>query len=125
MYAFKSKSDRLDCKIKDFYLMPHYEYECTQCGKHFEYFQKMSDAPIEVCEACGGHLQKLLSAGSGLIFKGSGFYITDYKGKNASADTGSAGSGEKSKDSGGSGQGEGSKSAEKPAATPAKPDKSD
>jgi putative FmdB family regulatory protein len=67
--------------------MPHYEYECTSCGKHFEYFQKMSDPPMETCEECGGHLQKLLSAGSGLIFKGSGFYITDYKGKNASSES--------------------------------------
>jgi len=61
--------------------MPTYEYECTSCGSHFEIFQKMSDAPKETCESCGGKLTKLLSAGSGLIFKGSGFYITDYKSK--------------------------------------------
>lgn len=61
--------------------MPTYEYECDKCGGQFEYFQAMSDAPKTVCEKCGGHLTKLLSAGSGLIFKGSGFYITDYKGK--------------------------------------------
>lgn len=61
--------------------MPTYEYECGNCGKHFDYFQSMSDAPKQTCEECGGQLTKLLSAGSGLIFKGSGFYITDYKSK--------------------------------------------
>lgn len=59
--------------------MPTYEYECTKCGEHFEYFQSIKDAPLTVCEKCGGELTKLLSAGTGLIFKGSGFYITDYK----------------------------------------------
>ena len=61
--------------------MPTYEYECTQCGKPFEFFQSISEPPKEKCEECGGKLTKLLSAGSGLIFKGSGFYITDYKNK--------------------------------------------
>lgn len=59
--------------------MPTYEYECTKCGKHSEYFQSIKEAPKTECEHCGGKLTKLLSAGSGLIFKGSGFYITDYK----------------------------------------------
>jgi putative FmdB family regulatory protein len=59
--------------------MPTYEYECRKCGEAFEYFQRMSDPPMSVCEKCGGQLAKLVSAGSGLIFKGSGFYITDYK----------------------------------------------
>ena len=66
--------------------MPTYEYRCDACGGQFEYFQQMSDAPLQKCESCGGHLTKLLSAGSGLIFKGTGFYITDYK-KNGSAGT--------------------------------------
>jgi putative FmdB family regulatory protein len=61
--------------------VPTYEYECEDCGKEFEYFQSMSEAPKTVCVACGGKLKRLVSAGSGLIFKGSGFYITDYKGK--------------------------------------------
>ncbi|MBX7245191.1 MAG: zinc ribbon domain-containing protein [Candidatus Sumerlaeaceae bacterium] len=60
--------------------MPTYEYKCTSCGKHFEYFQSISEPKKTTCEACGGALERLLSAGSGLIFKGSGFYITDYKG---------------------------------------------
>lgn len=64
--------------------MPTYEYQCEQCGEEFEYFQSIKAAPKEVCERCGGHLTKLVSAGAGLIFKGSGFYITDYKKQNAS-----------------------------------------
>lgn len=59
--------------------MPTYEYECTKCNQQFEYFQSINEAPKQECEACGGSLVKLLSAGTGLIFKGSGFYITDYK----------------------------------------------
>lgn len=78
--------------------MPTYEYQCRDCGGQFEYFQSISEPPKEKCEKCGGSLTKLLSAGTGLIFKGSGFYITDYKG---SGSTGSA-SGEK-KSSGGEG----------------------
>lgn len=63
--------------------MPTYEYECKGCGKHFEYFQGMKEKRKTICEECGGKLERLLSAGVGLIFKGSGFYITDYKGGNA------------------------------------------
>ena len=59
--------------------MPTYEYQCEQCGEVSEYLQSMSEAAKTTCELCGGKLVKLLSAGSGLIFKGSGFYITDYK----------------------------------------------
>ena len=70
--------------------MPTYEYQCDACGREFEYFQRMSEKPKSVCEACGGHLTKLLSAGSGLIFKGSGFYITDYKKGNGAKDAGSS-----------------------------------
>ena len=61
--------------------MPTYEYQCKRCGKEFEYFQKVSDEPKQVCENCGGELIRLISSGAGLIFKGSGFYITDYKKK--------------------------------------------
>ncbi len=60
--------------------MPVYEYQCSACGKAFEVNQRMTDPPIRVC-SCGeeGKVTRLVSAGSGLIFKGSGFYITDYK----------------------------------------------
>lgn len=66
--------------------MPVYDYQCSSCGNTFEATQRMSDPPLTTC-ACGseGTVTRLLSAGSGLIFKGSGFYITDYKnGKNGS-----------------------------------------
>lgn len=61
--------------------MPTYEYECKSCGQHFEVFQRMSDAKLETClnETCGGPVRRLLGAGAGLIFKGSGFYQTDYR----------------------------------------------
>ena len=60
--------------------MPFYEYECKNCGI-FEKMQKFSDAPLTVCPTCGGEVHKLLS-NSGVVFKGSGYYTTDYtKGK--------------------------------------------
>ena len=67
--------------------MPRYEYQCTNCGKKLEVNQRMSDAPLTDCD-CGqpGTLKRLLSAGSGLIFKGTGFYQTDYKGGSKSSD---------------------------------------
>ena len=57
--------------------MPIYEYECSSCGNVSEVIQKFSDPPLEVCEECGGQLERLLSA-PGLHFKGSGWYVTDY-----------------------------------------------
>ncbi len=59
--------------------MPTYEYECSDCGYTFEAFQKISDAPLEVCPKCGGRVKRLIGGGMGIIFKGSGFYVTDYK----------------------------------------------
>lgn len=70
--------------------MPTYEYECTQCSGQFEYFHGMSEPAKTVCEKCGGPLRKLLSSGSGLIFKGSGFYITDYKKATGAPESGNA-----------------------------------
>lgn len=66
--------------------MPTYEYECEACGRSFEWSQKMMDAPLKKCtfDGCGGHVHRLVSAGAGLIFKGSGFYETDYKRKSGS-----------------------------------------
>jgi len=61
--------------------MPTYEYECAKCGGKFDVFQKMSDKPAAKCPKCGGKGQRLISSGSGVIFKGSGFYETDYKRK--------------------------------------------
>ncbi len=64
--------------------MPTYDYVCAKCGGHFEYFQKMSDAPKDTCEKCGGDLKRQIGAGCTPIFKGSGFYETDYKHKGSS-----------------------------------------
>jgi len=61
--------------------MPTYEYRCEECEHEFEKFQSMMEDPVEVCPACGGRVKRLISSGAGLIFKGSGFYITDYKKK--------------------------------------------
>lgn len=59
--------------------MPTYEYECDKCGHKFEAFQTMTAKPVKKCPECGGKVTRLLGAGSGIIFKGSGFYQTDYK----------------------------------------------
>ncbi|MDR3275637.1 MAG: zinc ribbon domain-containing protein [Treponema sp.] len=60
--------------------MPTYEYECKTCGHHFELFQKMSDEPVKTCPRCSREVRRLINGGSGIIFKGSGFYVTDKKG---------------------------------------------
>lgn len=59
--------------------MPTYEYLCQKCQKRFEVFQKMSDDALQTCPSCQGKVERLISGGNGLIFKGHGFYITDYK----------------------------------------------
>ena len=61
--------------------MPIYEYQCQTCDKHIEKRQSISDEPLKVCEACGGDLVKKISL-SGFQFKGAGWYVTDYAGKN-------------------------------------------
>lgn len=61
--------------------MPTYEYECLHCGHNFELFQKITDKPIEACPRCHRKVKRLISSGSGIIFKGSGFYATDYRKK--------------------------------------------
>jgi putative FmdB family regulatory protein len=69
------------------FLMPTYEYECLKCGKNFDFVQSMKDPALKTCvkEVCRmkkwgkGKVRRLLSSGAGLIFKGSGFYITDYR----------------------------------------------
>src|SRR5258707_14129651 len=60
--------------------MPTYEYKCKSCGHKFEKFHSMSAAPIKKCPECGKNaVERLIGTGAGLIFKGSGFYITDYR----------------------------------------------
>ena len=60
--------------------MPIYEYACRKCGAHIEILQKLTDKPLTKCRKCGGKLEKLWSA-SGIQFKGSGWYVTDYAGR--------------------------------------------
>src|SRR5690242_12886172 len=59
--------------------MPTYEYECQKCGHRFEEFQSMTAKPLQRCPKCRGKVKRLIGAGAGLLFKGSGFYITDYR----------------------------------------------
>ncbi len=71
--------------------MPTYEYRCHECGHEFEEFQKMTADPLVVCPSCGKHtLKRVMGTGGGLIFKGSGFYLTDYKKNGSSPATSSA-----------------------------------
>ena len=63
--------------------MPTYEYECTACGNDFDVFQSMSDAPLKVCPSCGKAVRRKISKGTGIIFKGSGFYVNDSRKKPA------------------------------------------
>ena len=73
--------------------MPTYEYVCEKCDRQFDFAQSIKDAPLKVCpkESCGlkkwgkGPVRRAISAGAGLIFKGSGFYITDYRSENYKA----------------------------------------
>ena len=76
--------------------MPTYEYKCTACGHAFEQFQSMSAPPVKRCPQCGkSKVKRLLGTGAGIIFKGSGFYITDYRdssyAEKAKAESGAAG----------------------------------
>ena len=73
--------------------MPTYEYKCDKCGHVFEEFQSIKDDPLSKCPKCGGKVQRLIGPGAGLIFKGSGFYLTDYKKSNSSPATTKAGNG--------------------------------
>ncbi len=61
--------------------MPTYVYECRRCAHRFEVFQSIMDAPRRRCPQCRGAVRRVVMPGGGLIFKGSGFYITDYKHK--------------------------------------------
>jgi putative FmdB family regulatory protein len=67
--------------------MPTYDYACAACGHRFEEFQSMSADPLKKCPACRKNkLERLIGAGAGVIFKGSGFYQTDYKNSGSSGD---------------------------------------
>lgn len=105
--------------------MPTYEYACQKCGKNFDAYQSMRDEPFAICpkELCRqkkwgkGKVKRLLGTGAGLIFKGSGFYITDYRSNSYKEGAKKESSGEGAKSGG-----EAGKSESKPATstTPAK-----
>lgn len=61
--------------------MPTYEYVCKDCGYEFEEFQSIKADPLTICPKCNGQVIRKIGMGAGLVFKGSGFYITDYKNK--------------------------------------------
>ncbi|MDR2402571.1 MAG: zinc ribbon domain-containing protein [Spirochaetaceae bacterium] len=89
--------------------MPTYEYECKSCGHTFDIFQGMSDEPLKDCPHCGKEVRRRINGGSGIIFKGSGFYVTDRKAgsgaaSNAASASPQAGDSPAPKDSGGGGE---------------------
>ncbi len=59
--------------------MPTYEYRCNECEHEFEEFQSIKADPLDTCPACEGSVKRLISAGGAILFKGDGFYITDYR----------------------------------------------
>lgn len=63
--------------------MPTYEYGCTNCGHNFEIFQNINAQPLNKCPKCAKEIKRLIGSGSGIIFKGSGFYATDYRKKSS------------------------------------------
>src|SRR4051812_50092547 len=109
--------------------MPTYEYECDKCKKTFEAFQSMKDDAFTVCpkEFCRqktwgkGKVRRLLGTGAGLIFKGSGFYITDYRSEGyksaAKKDSGAGSGGEGSSGGSSTGGGGGKKAPQTPSKT--------
>jgi putative FmdB family regulatory protein len=77
--------------------MPTYVYRCARCGTEFEVFQAISEPPVTVCPAGHAEVERLISGGAGLLFRGSGFYITDHRSTHyrarAAAESGAAGAG--------------------------------
>lgn len=108
--------------------MPTYEYKCEDCGHHFEVFQSMKDDKLTDCpeEKCDGTVRRLLGTGAGIIFKGGGFYETDYrsdsykegakKAESAAKSSSDSSGGESKSTSSGSGDSGSKKSESKPAA---------
>jgi len=78
--------------------VPTYVYRCQQCGSTIERRQKFEDAPLTECETCGGDLRKVIMAPQ-VIFKGPGFYSTDYRTKNGASDSSSSSESESSTES--------------------------
>jgi len=103
--------------------MPTYGYRCRSCGNEFEVLQKISDSPLNTCPKCAGKLDKMVYA-AGIIYKGSGYYNTDYKSGSKGSDKAS----DKADSNGSGSSSEGSGDAKPPAAEPkseSKPPKTD
>ncbi|MDO9531219.1 MAG: zinc ribbon domain-containing protein [Deltaproteobacteria bacterium] len=98
--------------------MPIYEYQCAACGQVVERWQKISDSPLADCPSCGGSLHKIISS-CAFHLKGSGWYVTDYAGKNAASGAGDNGDGAKAADGGSGGSEAVSADAPKTEAAPA------
>jgi putative FmdB family regulatory protein len=89
--------------------MPTYVYECERCGHRFELMQGMTDPPRQRCPKCRGKVRRLLTPGGGLIFRGTGFYATDYKHKEERARRGETAGSAPEKAEPGSGEPSGTK----------------
>ena len=63
--------------------MPTYEYECKSCGHNFDAFQNIKDEPLKTCPECGKEIRRIINGGTGVIFKGGGFYVTDKSGSSS------------------------------------------
>ncbi|MCB1137481.1 MAG: zinc ribbon domain-containing protein [Leptospiraceae bacterium] len=71
--------------------MPTYSYRCTECGHEYDAFQSMKDDPHTECPKCGGKVERLIGGGAGIVFKGSGFYVTDYRKPSGGSNEGGSG----------------------------------
>lgn len=110
--------------------MPTYDYKCQKCEHQFEVFQSMKDDRLTACpiEGCEGPVKRLLGTGAGIIFKGSGFYETDYrsasykKGETADKPSGNSGGSSSASTTADSKPASGTGSSPAPASAPAKSD---
>ncbi len=84
--------------------MPTYEYKCEQCGT-FDHWQNITEDPLAVCPTCGKPVKRLISRNVNIIFKGSGFYVTDNRSSGSGDSNGSSGNGSSGGSSGGSSNG--------------------
>ncbi|HEY67713.1 MAG: zinc ribbon domain-containing protein [Chloroflexi bacterium] len=89
--------------------MPLYEYQCQSCGIRFERRQHIGDEPVRVCPECGGEVRRLIQP-VGIIFKGSGFYVTDNRAKSSTSGSGSTKKPPKTSEDSGSSDKKGAKS---------------